>query len=314
MDPVTHTLVGAVTAQGFFRKKIGPEAVPVLCWASNLPDIDTLVLLTRDPAAITLRRSFGHSVFLFPLWSLALAWLFSRLYPKQRLATLFLLCLLGCALHVFFDLVNSFGVLALWPFSNERPELSIIFIVDLALLGLLAAPFAAARFSAFRGKLEGACRASAALVGIYVIFCAGARLQAEVLLRRHSGGFAPEFSYVFPEPLGPHRWRGVLRAGDEYRVYLINALTNRVTLAALTRTDINRPAVESVRRSSPLARRLESFFKAPVWSVAPDDGSGALVQVYDLRFRPLVWPRAPAFKYAFRVKTDGAVQELGRTR
>lgn len=315
MDPLTHTLVGAVTAQAFFKKRVGPEAVPVLCWASNLPDLDTLVLLSRDPAAITLRRSFGHSVFLYPLWALGLAWIFRRVYPKQKLSTLYLLCLLGASLHVFFDLVNSFGVLALWPFSNYRPELAIIFIVDLLLLAILAAPFALTRLSPWKGRLKQACRASAAAACAYVLFCAGARAQAEVRLMRQASGLKPDLTYVFPEPLGPHRWRGVVRFGDEYRVYLIHTLSGRVDLWGIVRTDENRPAVDAVRRASPLARRLEAFFKAPVWSVRPSpDGAGALVTVYDLRFRSLVLPRSGAFEYAFVVRRDGAVEERGLTR
>lgn len=315
MDPLTHTLVGAVTAQAFLKKKVGPEAVPVLCWASNLPDIDTLVLLSRDPASITMRRSFGHSVFLYPLWAFGLAWIFKRIYPQQKLSTLYLLCLLGASLHVFFDLVNSFGVLALWPFSNYRPELAIIFIIDLLLLGILMAPFALTRLPSWKGRLKQACRASAAAVCAYVLFCAGARAQAEVRLMRQAGGLTPELSYVFPEPLGPHRWRGVVRFGDEYRVYMIHTFTGRVDLWGIVRTDENQAAAAAVRRISPMAKRLEEFFKAPVWTVRPSpDGDGALVTVYDLRFRSLVFPRQGAFEYAFLLRRDGAVEERGLKR
>jgi inner membrane protein len=314
MDNLTHTLVGAVTAQAFFKKKVGPEAVPVLCWASNLPDIDALVMLKHDPAAITLRRTFGHSVFLFPLWSLGLAWVFKRLYPNQKFSTLYLLCLLGSSLHVFFDLINSFGVVALWPFSLYRPELAIVFIIDLLLLAFLAAPFLLTRaVPSWRGKLRQACRASAAVVCAYILFCAGARLQAEVRLMRQAAGLTPDFTYVFPEPLGPHRWRGVVRFGDEYRLYLIRTFGGGAGLWGIERTDENTPAVEAVKRASPMARRLLEFFKAPVWTVRRSpDGAGTLVTVYDLRFRSLVFPKRKSFTYAFVVRPDGAVEERGR--
>jgi membrane-bound metal-dependent hydrolase YbcI (DUF457 family) len=308
MDPVTHTLVGAVTAHAFLKKKVGPEAVPIMCWAGNLPDLDVLALLSSDPAAVTLRRSFGHSVFLYPLWALALAFLFKRRYPHQKLLTLFLLCLLGASLHVFFDLVNSFGVLALWPFSGYRPELAIVFIIDLLLLASLAFPFLF-----FRDRLKEACRASAAVACAYVLLCAGARAHAEMKLQNHTRGLSAAMTYVFPEPLGPHRWRGVVRFGDEWRVYLIHTLSGRVEAARIERTDEESVAVDRVRRISPMAKRLEAFFKAPVWTQRRDpDGEGMLVTVYDLRFRPVVLNRGKAFEYAFKVLPDNSVRELGR--
>ena len=67
MDPVTHTLVGAGMANAFFRRRVGPEAIPILALASNLPDIDAVVHLTGDPAALLWRRSFGHSLFTIPV-------------------------------------------------------------------------------------------------------------------------------------------------------------------------------------------------------------------------------------------------------
>jgi hypothetical protein len=220
------------------------------------------------------------------------------------------MCLLAASLHVFFDLVNSFGVLALWPFSDYRPELGIVFIIDLVLTGLLAAPFLAVRLPRWKGRLRRACKVSAAAVCAYVLLCAGLRTQAEVLLARQTRAKA-DFSYVFPEPLGPHRWRGVLRFGNEYRVYLINALSGRVDLKRLTVTDENKSAaVAAVRAASPVARRLESFFKAPVWETAPLGGGVMDARVYDLRFRTIVLPRGRPFEFRFRVLPDNSVQEL----
>lgn len=312
MDPLTHTLVGAVTANAFLKRKVGPEAVPVLCWASNLPDIDVLVLLSSSPAAVAARRSFGHSAFLYPLWCLLLAWLFKRRYPAQRFSTLFGMCLLGASLHVFFDLVNSFGVLALWPFSGYRPELAIIFIIDLALTGILLGPFVAERLPRWKGRLRRACQVSAGLACAYVLLCAAARAQAEVLLLRQYRGVATDFSYVFPEPLGPHRWRGVVRVGAEYRIYLINAVTGRVELRSVTLTDESAPAAARARAVSPVAAELAGFFKAPVWKVSRLPDGSVEAAVYDLRFRPLVLPRrGRPFEFLFRVLPDGSVQDRG---
>lgn len=300
MDPVTHTLIGAGMAQGFFRRRVGAEAVPILMIASNLPDVDVAVHFTHDPLAITLRRSFGHSLFCFPLWALALAWLLNKKYPRHKLKTLYGLCLLGAGVHVFFDLVNSFGVWLLWPFGSFHPELAIIFIIDLALAGLLAAPFLVCAAPSLRDRLERSCRLSMACVLAYVLFCGWNRYLATRALDSESSRLKlkPGFSYVFPEPFGPHRWRGVLREDDVYRVSLIHSLSGAVEARGEVRTSDKDPRVREVR-GTPEARRLESFFKAPVWTLREESGRTD-VSVYDLRFRSLLIGRGKPFEFHLR--------------
>lgn len=305
MDPVTHTLVGVGLANAFFRDR--PRSALILALASNAPDIDVLVHLTADPAAITLRRSFGHSLFALPLVSLALAALL-RWRLRQDLIPLWGLCLLGCAAHVLFDLVNSFGVLLLWPLSPWRPELAMIFIIDLALTGLLAAPFVLSRF--WGPRRESLFRAAMACVLLYVTLCWASRQRAWALLQREERGAPADFSYVFPEPLGAHRWRGVIRRGNGYRVHLVNSLTGQVELITEAATDSGEARVEAARLS-PMGRRLEAFFKAPVWSFEAHQKGGGRVRVYDLRFRSVLVSRAGAFEFVFASAPDGTAKPLG---
>jgi inner membrane protein len=318
MDPVTHTLVGVGLANAFFRKRIGPPAVPVLALASNLPDIDAVVHLTGDPTAILMRRTFGHSVFLLPLWSLGLGLILRRFYPQLGFGRLFGLTLLGAFLHLFFDLVNSFGVVLLWPFSDWRPELAIVFIIDLILTGLLAAPLLLAVFSRLRPHLVLMSRIAMIGVAVYILFCEGNRMIARQALASESAQLTPrpDFSYVFPEPLGPHRWRGVVRTGNIYRIYLIQTLSDRIELIGQENTAISQPAVE-LARATALGRRLEWFFKAPVWTVeenialASRSGNDpVVVSVYDLRFHSAVINRGNIFVFRFRVFPDGRVEAM----
>jgi inner membrane protein len=318
VDPVTHTLVGVAMANAFFRKKVGPPAVPILALASNLPDIDAAVVLSGDPAAVLMRRTFGHSLLLVPIWSLLLALLFRRFYPRFHLGPLFGLVLLGASVHLFFDLVNSFGVVLLWPLSDWRPELGIIFIIDLVLTGLLAAPLLLSLIPNLRPRLVFLSRIFVALAVLYVLFCGFNRMMAERALSAEAGRLEirPDFSYVFPEPFGPQRWHGVLREGNDYRIFLIRSLSGRISQKDEIRTRIDDPSVAEVRKT-PLARRLEWFFKAPVWLVEGGSGEGGRtepnpveVSVYDLRFKSLVIDRGIPFVFRFRVETDGRVERV----
>ena len=305
-------------AHAFFRKRIGPEAVPVMTIASSLPDIDALVHLTGDPTAVLMRRTFGHSIFLLPLWALGLTLILRRFYPRPGPAHLYGLILLASLVHLFFDLVNSFGVVPLWPLSDWRPELAIIFIIDLFLTGFLAAPLVLSLFPRLRPHLVMFSRISMVAVVAYVLFCGANRWMAEGILSAESARTSarPDFSYVFPEPLGPHRWRGVTRAGDTYQIYLIQPLSNRVEQVGRERTLQGEPSIEQARATT-LGRRLEWFFKAPVWKVegSPSGGDSmpdpsVVVNVYDLRFRSVLIHREPPFVYRFRAFPDGRVEGL----
>src|SRR5262245_30037127 len=200
-----------------------------------------------------MRRMVGHSVFMLPVWSAALAWLLGRRYRHLRFPAIFGMVLLGAVVHVFFDLINSFGVVLFWPFSRARPELAWVFIIDFILTGLLALPLVPgvvrwlwallrrvphAEANPGLDRLVGLSRASLAAVSLYLAFCGLSHARAAVLLERQVRAYAPEeFTYVFPEPLGPHRWRGVARTGDTYRLYLVRPLASRVELREEFKTD-----------------------------------------------------------------------------
>jgi membrane-bound metal-dependent hydrolase YbcI (DUF457 family) len=309
MDPVTHTLVGVGLGNAFFRKSVGKGAVPIMAIASNLPDVDALVHLSGSPTAILMRRTFGHSLFMFPLWSLLLALILKRFYPRLGIGRLFGMALLGAVVHVFFDLINSFGVVLLWPFSDWRPELGIVFIIDLFLTGLLFLPLLLCIPKGMRPRLTALSRVALACVAVYIVFCEANRYRASEALAAEAArlGAKPDFSYVFPEPLGPHRWHGVLREGNVYHLFLIHSLSWGIEPRGTVRTETGDSRVERVRRTA-LARRMEWFFKAPVWTVtAHPSRSEADVTVRDLRFQSLVIDRAVPFVYRFKVEDSGGV-------
>ncbi|HKQ98680.1 MAG TPA: metal-dependent hydrolase [Candidatus Polarisedimenticolia bacterium] len=329
MDPVTHTLAGVTLGNAFFRKKAGRAAVPIMVLASNLPDIDAIVHLTGDPTAVMLRRTFGHSLFLLPLWCLACAWVLRRFWPAIRNGPMLGMIGLGVAVHLFFDLINSFGVVVLWPFWGARPELAWVFIIDFALTGILALPLLLSLAPRLRPRIAMMSRAALATVACYLALCGFLHHRALQLLERTEGmagsasaGSAvrsepaeplpdddwveveshetPDFFYVFPEPLGPHRWRGVARVEDTYHLYVLHPLTGQVERRRSVVTRIGDPRVAAAR-ATPFGRRVEWFFKAPVWEVGRD---GRSAEAWDLRFKPLVVEREAVFR--FTVPAPGA--------
>jgi inner membrane protein len=302
VDPVTHTLLGVAVGEAFFRPRLGRRAVTIAAWAANLPDIDTVVLLTGDPGAVLLRRSFGHSLFLLPLWIAGLTWLFKRKYDDLDARDIALIVAVNCGGHLFFDLINSFGVQLFWPFSVARPELAMIFIIDLALAGFLAAPHLARLKESWRPQLGPLCQAALVAVAFYLSMAFTARQMAVALLAETTGGRG--FQYAFPEPLGAHRWRGVVKTDGEWKEYLVNVSKRTVEPGPALRDD-GMTAAALAAKETPFGRRLMTFFKAPVWTVEPAPGGGSVASVVDLRFSSLVLPRPPAFRYEFDVPPGG---------
>lgn len=309
MDNLTHTLSGVVLAHACYRRRLGPRAVPILAIAANLPDLDAVVMLWGDPRAVLLRRTFGHSLLLLPIWILLSVPLLRRLAPKLSSRDILALVAAGTGIHLLLDLVNSFGVVLFWPLSDWRPELASVFILDFILTSLLALPLLLCLPRARRGSLEGYARVSLGAVTAYLLFCAMSRGLAGRILEREAASIRPppEFSYVFPEPLGPHRWRGVLRRGNTYHLYLIHSLSGGIELRDELTTQLGDLEVEAAR-ASPLGRRLERFFKAPVWEVATR-GAPSDIQVRDLRFGSLVMNRGPVFTFDFEVTPDLRVRQ-----
>lgn len=307
MDNVTHTLAGVVLANAFFRERFGKAAVPLLAVASNLPDIDAVVMLTGRPDAIALRRTFGHSLLLLPLWCGLLAWAWRGRWPDKPYASILGLVAAGAAGHLLLDLVNSFGVVLLWPLSAWRPELAITFIIDLALTAILAAPLLSRLASNSERRLIWTSRLSAALAALYLGASWTLRQRADGLLAadRAAAGRAAAFAYVFPEPFGPHRWRGVEKDGERWRVYLIGA--GGTVIKARELDDHAADAAVALARRSVLGDRLSTFLKAPVWEVSGAPGEPRRALVRDLRFDPLLFKRAAPFAWIFTVSPDGTV-------
>jgi inner membrane protein len=316
-------MLGVAMARAGFARRFGRGTTLVLAVASNLPDIDALWAWSGHGDAHLSRRLLTHSVPGLLILGALGATLFHWIYRHLAWRTLFGLCLLAMSVHVFFDLVNSYGVVLFYPFSRARFELAWIFIIDLILLGLLLLPVGLGPM--LKRVLQPARLWQASLLGValYVAVCGTARWQAVQILDRTMAteDIRPAMAYVFPEALGPHRFRGVVRESDgRYQVYLIHVLSGAAELRDQFDSDERHPAVQQARASDK-GRKLDWFFQAPVWEVVapgpqPDEDrlsgevDGQFCVAYDLRFSSLVIDRGIPFLYKFHVR-DGTAEPLG---
>jgi membrane-bound metal-dependent hydrolase YbcI (DUF457 family) len=315
MDPLAHTFTGIVVAKSGLSQKLGRGTTAVLAWSSNLPDVDTLWLLFGGDGAFLARRMLTHSVFGIPVLCVIAASLFRLRYKNLSWLELFGLCLIGSGIHLFMDLWNSYGVVVFYPVSIARFELAWVFIVDLAVWGFTMTPLLLAALPTLRPHLKWFCRAALMCLSLYVGVCALGRWRSEQILRAtaDSENLNASFVYVFPEALGPHRFRGVIKTGTEYQYFLVRPWSGEGELKLRVRSEEESPLIQSARATA-AGRKAEWFFKAPVWRVVTTDGGEQFVEVSDLRFTSFVLPRRGApFTYRFRVRGD-AVEPMGWAR
>lgn len=163
MDTITHGIAGALVGKAFFAGEPGTSIAGenadatgrVAIWAATMggifPDSDAVLGLfgANGMAVISSHRGVTHSFLLLPLWALALAAL-TRWFCRRRkiacpsFAALTGICAAGIALHIFLDLITSFGTMIWAPLSAARISWDLVFIIDFALSAVVLLPQVAA--------------------------------------------------------------------------------------------------------------------------------------------------------------------------
>lgn len=289
MDNLTHSLIGYALGESGLRQRLGAGTTLALVLGSNLPDVDVIALL-EGPDGFLDRRGWTHSVLGMPLLAWLAALLLRRWYPALGTARTFALVLGAMWLHVACDLLNSYGVRVLMPFSDQRFELAWVFIIDLWLWAILLVPLVWARRR--EAGYAGAHAAAIAGAVVYILATGWLRTRADAALARARPA---AFTYTFPEAFSPLTFRGVARAGDRWDSYQIDAVGEGLTPV---RTYVTREADPAVARlkEQRFVRRLDGFFKAPVW-----EQEAGRWRVFDLRFVSTRVPSRLSHTFTFTV-------------
>lgn len=209
MDTVTHGLIGAVVARSGLSQRLGRPATVALVTGALLPDIDFVMGLFDQMAAVKYHRGLTHSFIGGVPFALAAAVLLRKWQKTASYPTLAGLVYLGVCLHILLDLATSYGTMFFFPLSAKRYALDWVFIVDpvyttILLVGLALGwrqPDRADRYA----------RASVIALLLYVM-TAGVGQQVALTRFRDelaARGIRPAQMGMFPELPGLIRWLGV---------------------------------------------------------------------------------------------------------
>jgi len=142
LDPLTHALTGSVLARALPGRPLPRHFIILLVLLSMAPDADFVLKFISDTTYLQYHRSITHSLLMLPLWT----WLIYSLLPSNRAGKGLSPWLIGAAIamHIFLDLITSFGTMILAPFSDWRAAFDLVFIIDPLFTACLLLPLLAA--------------------------------------------------------------------------------------------------------------------------------------------------------------------------
>lgn len=145
MDPLAHTLFGATMAEAGLKRKTA-LATATLIIGANIPDIDALAMFVSEDYALWFRRGWTHGILALMIWPFLLTGVMigidrliekrmrrknsMREGPPMRPIMLLGIAFLGVWSHPLLDLLNTYGVRLLMPFSGTWFYGDTLFIID----------------------------------------------------------------------------------------------------------------------------------------------------------------------------------------
>lgn len=291
MDNITHSLAGALATKIVETNRPPAEDEKrthrVLFWltvtAANLPDIDSLMNIFGDPFfVIKHHRGITHSLLVAPVLAFLPAIVAYRVSSVKNLKLLWIMALVGVSLHIFFDVITTFGTQLFAPLSAERYSLDWMFIIDPLFTLILA-------MLLFLGKRSATHKKTYALAGgIFVVsYLLVEMVSHQVALQkvtdaaRHRGLTAERIS-ALPQPLSIFRWMGLVQTRDAvYRTFL-NVVDDPRELVLAEFPQARDPFVERALRTEE-ATWFMKFARHPWIQSLPAEGSQR-IEFHDMQF------------------------------
>jgi inner membrane protein len=294
MDNLAHTLTGLAIAEAGLRRKTALGAT-TLAIAANLPDVDAFIYFVGDGIdALAFRRGWTHGILamvVLPVLLAVIMRLASRLRrpgtdaPAVRWRWLLILSAIGVWSHPLLDLLNTYGVRLLMPFSNRWFYGDALFIIDLWLWLALFVGVLLSRRRTLRRTPHPArpAQAAIAIVGVYVVCMAISSRVGRAIVERHAEGPRAVRVMVSPIPVTPFRRTVVRDLGERYEtgeLALGSATRYRRTGDTPTRDDGELAAAAA---RTPDGAAFLSWSRFPRFAVEPG-GEGRLVRISDMRY------------------------------
>jgi len=279
LDTLTHGLTGIGLACVVQEIAVTPQTglVATALIASQLPDIDVALGSKGKVNYIKHHRGFTHSLLLSPFYALLPAfgvWLFT---PGSGLGLLYLVSLLSILLHLFLDLLNSYGTKILWPFSKQRYAWDLLMVID----PLIILVFLSGLVLYMLGRGNEFLFFIFPILVLYLLTMYKFRLKAKTYLLKFFKKYK-DFA-LMPPLLGWRRWNFILFKGQVYYLGQIDIFTGQVRIKE---TLCKKKECELVKatKEEPEVQVFLEFARFP-WFAKQEKNGEVLIEWSDLRYR-----------------------------
>lgn len=285
MDTLTHALTAVGLAQlAHLSPQVAqdPLTQQAVFWAtmagSQAPDLDIFYRLRGETAYLKHHRGFSHSLISQLLLPGVTTLVLKMIFPSVSFLLVFLWALAATVLHVFFDLLTSYGTQVLLPFSPRKLAWDILMIIEIPILiflgtGCLLTWLGYHRVFVFLGVF--------ACLLLYILARLSIRRKLFSLLVEH---FATESNFFSLIPtLNFFQWDFVMEGKNKYytgKVYWPSAL--QVT-GMYYKNTVPPQMINAALANEPIRIFLD-FARHPLisYKVCPE---GYEVKLTDLRYR-----------------------------
>ncbi|BBD08280.1 metal-dependent hydrolase [Desulfovibrio ferrophilus] len=284
MDPITHIASGALAGR-LLHSRFGTRLAYALCiLAAWLPDIDNFVGLSPEDYLLH-HRGITHSLVGISAQALILTALFWLLHKAFKPMKTFIVSLSLLALHLWLDVVTTYGTQLMAPFSKVRYDWGAVFIIDpfltLTALGLFV--------WSLRSREHGRRIATLGLAFmlLYPVATHSVRGLVEDSMPQvlAENGIQAESITVSTDLLSPIFWKIIVEDGDRLRigsVSAIPALHSSIEFAEFTKAD---PTLLSrLGQEASFFATWDWFAKWPTMKITLRPDGGRDVEFLDARF------------------------------
>ena len=276
MDNLTHSLAGWALGQAGLKTQTR-KGLAVLILGSNMPDIDVFFgRVGWEPLAM--HRGFTHGlvggVLLMPPLLAALLWLLDRWQIRRgvsfksalpmRPGWLLALAYLATLTHPLMDLLTTYSVQLLAPFSAAWFHADALFIIDVWIWLMLGVSIAWSRIREENGRpwrrpVQAALAIAIAYIGLNLTITQ----RAYAAVHRWAGERPIDALFASPPPVLSWRRGLVWRERDCYRWSRYDPLGGFGPVSNCRPTRMNDPLVRGAIRRDPALRK---FLR---WSILP---------------------------------------------
>ncbi|NIP37591.1 MAG: metal-dependent hydrolase [Candidatus Dadabacteria bacterium] len=297
MDTITHGLIGSLGSKTGHYQKFGKIATYSFLFGSVFPDIDIIIAVLGPDFTMRHHRGITHSVLAVPLFSVLVTYITSLIFKNREYKKIYPMVLLGMYSHIFFDLITSYGTVAFDPVSLKRYNWNLVFILD----PFITLPAVAGLVISYK-KRHLAFKTS---VIVFLFLCS--YLLTCFFIKEHNKdrliGYAKAHNMqveklgIYPRPLAPFFWLGVIETEDRfYRANISSLSSDKFVLQAYSKSDVN-GFVDAIRDHR-VAKLYFWFADFPVAKYLKN-GDEHIVEIHDLRFKMLSRRTPFTLRYVF---------------